>query len=142
MAETAFRNLRDFLDQLGRDRDLVTVDAPVSAALEVPEIHRRVIAAGGPALLFTRVVGSDVPLVTNLFGTARRAEMAFGRRPEKLLRRLVDTIESIVPPTPAKLWAARDLAQAAWKVGTHRRSSGPVTEIVTQDVRLDRLPVL
>src|SRR6187549_3912281 len=128
MAETAFRNLRDFLDQLGRDRDLVTVDAPVSASLEVAEIHRRVIAAGGPALLFTRVEGSDLPLVTNLFGTARRAELAFGRRPERLLRRLVSTVESIVPPTPAKLWAARDLAQAAWKVGTKPRTGGPVAE--------------
>jgi UbiD family decarboxylase len=142
MAEPMFRNLRDFLDQLRRDRDLVTVEAPVSASLEVAEIHRRVIAAGGPALLFTRVEGSDLPLVTNLFGTARRAEMAFGRRPERLLRRLVSTVESLVPPTPAKLWAARDLAQAAWKVGTRRRNGGPVTEIVTADVRLDRLPVL
>src|SRR6185503_11660542 len=125
MAEPTFRNLRDFLDQLGRDRDLVTVEAPVSADLEVAEIHRRVIAAGGPALLFTRVEGSDVPLVTNLFGTARRAEMAFGRRPERLLRRLVSTVESIMPPTPSKLWAARDLAQAAWKVGTRRKGAGP-----------------
>ena len=51
--------------------------------LEVAEIHRRVIAAEGPALLFTNVQGSDFPLVTNLFGTARRAELAFGARPER-----------------------------------------------------------
>ena len=39
-----------------------------------PEIHRRVIAAGGPALLFHRPRGAAFPLVTNLFGTpgARR----------------------------------------------------------------------
>ena len=142
MTEPTFSNLRAFLDQLRRDRDLVTVDAPVSAQLEVAEIHRRVIAAGGPALLFTNVAGSDLPLVTNLFGTARRAELAFGRRPERLLRRLVDTIETLVPPTPAKLWGARDLALAAWKVGTKRRARGPVSEVVTTDVRLDRLPAL
>jgi UbiD family decarboxylase len=47
-----------------------------------------------------------------------------------------------VPPTPGKLWGARDLALAAWKVGTRGGSSGPVTEVVTDDVRLDRLPVL
>ena len=40
------------------------------------------IAAGGPALLFTRVRGADLPLATNLFGTARRAELAFGRGPD------------------------------------------------------------
>ena len=76
----AFPDLRAFIDHLHRDNDIVTVEAPVDANLEVAEIHRRVIAAGGPALLFTNVAGKDFRLVTNLFGTARRAEAAFGER--------------------------------------------------------------
>jgi len=72
-----FPNLRTFIQHLRRDRDLAVVEAPVDARLEAAEIHRRVIAAGGPALLFTRVKGADFPLVTNLFGTPRRAEAAF-----------------------------------------------------------------
>ena len=87
MDETIFRNLRGFLDELRKSGDLVEVAAPVEARLEVAEIHRRTIAAGGPALLFTDVRGADFPLVTNLFGTPRRAEMAFGRRPLRLIRR-------------------------------------------------------
>ena len=71
-----FSDLRAFIDRLRRDDDLVTVEAPVDAHLEVAEIHRRVVAAGGPALLFTHVARSDFRLVTNLFGTARRAEIA------------------------------------------------------------------
>src|SRR5262245_16146277 len=138
----SFPDLRSFLDQLRRDRDLVTVEAPVSPRLEAAEIHRRVIAAGGPALLFTNVEGSKFPLVTNLFGTARRAEMAFGERPHRLIKRLVGLAETILPPTPGKLWGARDLALEALSVGIKKRSSGPVTEIVTSDVRLDRLPIL
>ena len=43
------------LDQLTRDGDLVTVDVEVDANQEAAEIHRRVIAAGGPALRFTNV---------------------------------------------------------------------------------------
>ena len=77
----SFPDLRAFLDQLRRDGDLVTVDAEVDANQEAAEIHRRVIAAGGPALLFTNVRGKAFPLVTNLFGTPRRAELAFGTRP-------------------------------------------------------------
>jgi UbiD family decarboxylase len=138
----AFPDLRAFLDQLRQDRDLVTVEAPVDARLEAAEIHRRVIAAGGPALLFTHVKGADFPLVTNLFGTARRAEMAFGTRPQQLIRRLVHLAETLLPPTPAKIWRARDLAREALRIGSSRRRSGPVTEVVTSDVRLDRLPVL
>ena len=81
-----FPDLRAFLDQLRRDRDLVEITAPVDANLEAAEIHRRVIAAGGPALLFTNVRGKAFPLVTNLFGTARRAELAFGERPLRLIK--------------------------------------------------------
>jgi len=138
----SFPDLRAFLDQLRRDADLVTVESEVDPHLEVAEIHRRVVAGGGPALLFTNVKGSGFRLVTNLFGTARRAEMAFGERPLRLIRRVVELVETIMPPTPAKLWGARDVGMELLKVGTRRRSTGPVTERVTQDVRLDRLPAL
>jgi UbiD family decarboxylase len=108
----------------------------------VAEIHRRVIAANGPALLFRQVAGSDFPLVTNLFGTTRRAEMAFGSRPLRLIRRLVELAETIMPPSLGKVWGARDVAREMLRVGTRRRNSGPLTEVVTDDVRLDHLPVL
>jgi UbiD family decarboxylase len=140
--ETTFPDLRTFLDQLRRDRDLAVVEAPVDARLEAAEIHRRVIAAGGPALLFTNVQGAGFPLVTNLFGTRRRAELAFGRRPLRLIRRLVHLAETLLPPSPAKLWGARDVAREALRIGASRSRSGPVAEVVTSEVRLDRLPVL
>ena len=73
----SFPDLRAFIDQLRRDGDVVTVDARVDPKLEVDEIHRRVIAAGGPALMFTNVAGSTFRLVTNLFGNALRAELEF-----------------------------------------------------------------
>jgi 4-hydroxybenzoate decarboxylase subunit C len=136
-----FSDLRAFLEQLRRDRDLVTVDVPVDADQEAAEIHRRVIAAGGPALLFTNVKGRAFPLVTNLFGTARRAEMAFGTRPQSLIKRLVGVAETIMPPTPAKLWEARDLAKAALGIGLKRGGGGPVLDVVERP-DLDRLPVL
>ena len=141
MSGVSFPDLRAFLAQLRRDRDLAVVEVEVDKHLEAAEIHRRVIAAGGPALLFTRVQDADFPLATNLFGTSRRAELAFGRRPFALLERLVATAQTILPPTPAKLWKARDLAAAALRVGTRRRARGPVVEVV-EEPRLDRLPAL
>ena len=138
----SFPDLRAFLDALRRDGTVVTVDAPVDPYLEVAEIHRRVIAAGGPALLFTNVKGAKFRLVTNLFGTARRAELAFGERPLRLIRRIVDLAETLLPPTPAKLWGARDVGLELIKVGTRRVDKGPVIERVTSDVRLDELPAI
>ena len=137
-----FPDLRSFIEQLRRDRDLVEITAPVDPNQEAAEIHRRVIAAGGPALLFTNVKGADFPLVTNLFGTARRAELAFGRRPLDFIKRVVHLAETMLPPSPAKLWAARDVGLDLLKVGTRRLATGPVREVVTSDVRLDRLPVI
>jgi len=137
----SFPDLRAFLDRLRRDRDLVTVDAPVDANQEAAEIHRRVIAAGGPALLFTNVRGRAFPLVTNLFGTARRAELAFGTRPLALIRRIVGLVETLLPPTPAKLWGARDVGRAMLGVGLKRGTSGPILDVV-EPPDLDRLPVI
>ena len=140
--EPRFPDLRAFLDRLRRDGDLVEVRAPVSARLEVAEVHRRVIAAGGPALLFSNVEGADFPLATNLFGTPRRAELAFGPRPFRTVRRLVELAQTLLPPTAGKLWGARDVAAQALRVGLRPVRRGPVTERITRDVRLDRLPAL
>src|SRR5215218_2529169 len=138
----SFPDLRAFLDQLRRNGDLAVVDVPVDADQEAAEIHRRVIAGGGPALLFTRVKGASFPLVTNLFGTARRAERAFGTRPLALIKRLVHLAETLLPPTPAKLWGARDLARELTRIGAKRVRSGPVTEVIDRPAQLDRLPVI
>ena len=142
MRDPVYTDLRAFLEGLRRDADLAVVDAPVDACLEVAEIHRRVIAAGGPALLFTNVNGADFPLVTNLFGTSRRAAAAFGKRPQRLIRRLVELAETLMPPTLGKLWSARDVGRELLKVGTRPRSAGRVTEVVNSEARLDRLPAL
>src|SRR5215471_13685595 len=136
------RNLRSFLDLLRRENDLITIEAEVDPYLELAEIHRRVIQAGGPALLFKRVKGSPFPVVTNLFGTAKRIELAFGRKPERFIKELVRVAENLLPPKRAELWKHRSLVRDFLKLGTRTVSRGPVTEVVEQPARLDQLPVL
>ena len=134
-------DLREFIAALRLEGDIVEIDAAVDARLEAAEVHRRVIAAGGPALLFKNVVGSDFPLVTNLFGTPKRSEMAFGGNAARFVRRAVDVVQHALPPTPAKAWAARDLVMSGLKVGLKRKRGGPVTE-VREGPNLSRLPAL
>ena len=136
------RNLRSFLDQLRRENDLLTIEAQVDPYLELAEIHRRVIAHRGPALLFNRVKGSSFPVVTNLFGTEKRIDLAFGPRPEQLVRELVRVAEDLIPPKPGKLWRHRKLGREFLKLGTRKTSRTPVTEVVESPARLDQLPVL
>jgi UbiD family decarboxylase len=133
-------NLRVFLDLLRRERELVEVPAQVDPKLEIAEVHRRVIAAGGPALLFANVAGSPYPVVTNLFGTARRIELAFGRRPLAFVREAVRAAQELLPPTPAKLWSFRRFAREGLRVGLTRQRSGPVLEVIDDPADLSRLP--
>jgi menaquinone biosynthesis decarboxylase len=135
-------NLRSFLDLLERENDLVTIEAEVDPYLELAEVHRRVIERGGPALLFKNVKGSRYPVVTNLFGTERRIEFAFGPKPEALVREVVHVAEALLPPRPAKLWQHRFLALEALKLGTRNTSRAPVTQMMDMPARLDELPVL
>ena len=61
------------------------------------------IAAGGPALLFRHVRGSPYPVVTNLFGTARRIDLAFGRRPVEFVQTAVRAAQELMPPSPGNM---------------------------------------
>jgi len=135
-------SLRTFLDLLTRENEIVTIKAEVDPYLELAEIHRRVISAGGPALLFERVKGSRYPVVTNIFGTERRIDLAFGPKPEALVRQMVHIAESILPPNIGELWQHRSVAVDLLKLGTKNTSRSPVTQVVDRPARLDQLPVL
>ncbi|MAF64932.1 MAG: 4-hydroxybenzoate decarboxylase [Planctomycetes bacterium] len=135
-------HLREFLALLRSEGELVEVEAEVDASLELAEIHRRVIAAGGPALLFKRVRASDLPVVTNLFGTRRRVELAFGSRPRELIEELARLPEELVPPSIGKLWSKRGLFGSLLRIGMRKGRGGPVSEVVESPPRLDRLPAL
>jgi len=135
-------SLRTFLDRLTRENEIITIKAEVDPYLELAEIHRRVIAEGGPALLFTRVKGSRYPVVTNMFGTERRIDIAFGPKPEAIVRELVQIAESILPPNISELWKHRSVATDFLKLGTRNTSRAPVAQVVDRPARLDQLPVL
>jgi UbiD family decarboxylase len=137
----AVRNLREFLDLLRADGELVEVDVPVDADQEIAEIHRRVIAARGPALLFTNVRGSAFPVVTNLFGSTRRATCAFGSRPLAFMRDLVRLAHDALPPRPATLWNGRRVIAQGLRVGLRTTSQAPVCQVV-EPPRLTQVPLL
>ncbi|HEY3283460.1 MAG TPA: menaquinone biosynthesis decarboxylase [Armatimonadota bacterium] len=79
-----YKDLKEFIARLKAEGELVEIQEPVAAHLEVSEICDRVVKAGGPALLFHHVTGYQgrpdarypMPLLINTFGTLRRMEMA------------------------------------------------------------------
>ena len=127
---------------LRKENDLAVVEAEADPRLEIPEIHRRVIEEGGPALLFKRPKGADFPVVTNLFGTAKRLELAFGKKPREFVETAARAAMELLPPTPEKLWAFRSFFASALRVGTTSATRAPVTDVVEDRPDLTRLPAL
>lgn len=142
MSATTLYDLRSYLEVLRANNDLLVIDEEVDPRLEIAEIHRRVIARGGPALLFTRVKGSVFPVVTNLFGTAARLELAFGSKPQQFVRDLVRLAETAIPPTPGKLWENRGLIADCFKLGIKKVGHGPILENCQNPAQLTSLPML
>jgi len=142
MPHPSLTSLRDYLALLRKENQIIEIEAEVDPDQEIAEIHRRVIAAGGPALFFKRVAGSPFPVVTNLFGTERRIGLAFGGEPQRVVRQAVDFIQRELPPTIGKIWKARGLLRQMMKLGTRRRKSGPVCEVGSENPRLTQLPHL
>jgi 4-hydroxy-3-polyprenylbenzoate decarboxylase len=76
----AYRSMREFLGKLEAAGELVRVSEPVSTVLEMTEIARRLLADGGPAVLFEKPIRADgeispMPCLVNLFGTVKRVAM-------------------------------------------------------------------
>ena len=134
-------DIHTLVDVLRREGELVEVTAEVDTELELAEIHRRVIAANGPALLFRHPKGHGIPVATNLFGSGRRVELALGKQPAEFVARAVRLMHELVPPTIGKLWGERDFFAKAFKLGTRNVRRGPVTEVVDQPARLDQIPM-
>ncbi len=84
-----YRNLRQCVEDLRRSGRLEVLEDEVDPHLEAAEIHRRVFASGGPAVLFSRVKGCRFPMVSNLFGSMDRIEFIF-RDTLDAVRKLVD----------------------------------------------------
>jgi UbiD family decarboxylase len=134
-------SLQELIALFRSEHEIVEIAAPIDPYLELAEVHRRIIEQGGPALLFTNVKGSRYPVVTNLFGTTRRVDLAFGPRPEKLVRELASFPHTMVPPTPSKLWSHRSTLFDLAKVGLRRRRVS--SELLYDDPpRLSELPLL
>lgn len=132
-----YRNLRQCVDDLQKTRQLITIDEEIDACLEAAEIQRRVYAAGGPAILFTRVRGCRFPMVSNLFGTMDRARYLF--------RDAIRGVEGLIalkksPDAALKApWKLPGILRTLASMRPAIRRSGPVMECETT---IDQLPQL
>jgi len=146
-----YASLRDFIAKLESTGRLVRVREPVSTVLEMTEIHTRLLAEGGPAVLFEHVIKADgsrstMPVLINLFGTVERVAWGMDREPHEL-RQVGETLAFLKQPEPPRgLREVFDMVPLAKTVLSMRPGSvskAPCQEVVLTGDRIDlsQLPI-
>ncbi|MDX1529660.1 MAG: UbiD family decarboxylase, partial [Gammaproteobacteria bacterium] len=97
-----YRDLRDFVSQLEQRGELRRVAFEVDPKLEMTEVCDRTLRAGGPALLFERPKGYDIPVLGNLFGTPLRVALGMGADSVDALREVGRLLAYLKEPEPPK----------------------------------------
>ena len=106
-----FADLREFITYLEKNDQLVRVSEAVDPALEMTEICDRSLKAGGPAILFENPIGSDIPVLGNLFGTTERVALGMCQKDISALRDVGELLAYLKEPDPPK--GIRDLLDKA-----------------------------
>jgi len=153
----AYRDLRDFIAALEAQGELVRVSEPVSTVLEMTEICTRLLAAGGPAVLFERPIRADgevssIPCLANLFGTVKRVAMGVtlgdkARQTGADLREVGELLAFLRAPEPPRgmkeAWDLLPLARTVMGMRPKTVKGAPVQEVVLTgaDIDLGALPI-
>lgn len=142
-----YQDLRDFVGQLEAMGELKRISKPVDPKLEMTEICDRVLRAGGPALLFENPVGSDIPVLANLFGTPDRVAMGMGEESVRALREVGTLLAQLKEPDPPRgmkdAWNKLPVYKKVLDMAPKTRRSAPCQEVVIESDRVDlnALPV-
>ncbi|MGR6860300.1 4-hydroxy-3-polyprenylbenzoate decarboxylase [Aliivibrio salmonicida] len=143
-----YKDLRDFLGHLEEIGQLKRISHPIDPHYEMTEISDRTLRAGGPALLFENPIGYDMPVLTNLFGTAERVAIGMGRQDVLELREVGKLLAYLKEPEPPQGFkdALNKLPvfKQVLNMPTKKIRKAPCQQIVWQgdDVDLDKLPVM
>lgn len=145
-----YSSLREFIEKLEKDGQLVRVKESVSTVLEMTEVHDRVLKQKGPALLFENVVTengkSSMSVLANLFGTVERVALGMDTTPDKL-RELGKLLAFLKQPEPPGGWKeAMEMIPVLKKVMSMPPKTvkkAPCQEIVLtgDDIDLTKIPV-
>lgn len=148
----AFSSLRDFIfDHLEPRGKLIRVLEPVRPFLEMTEIQTRLLAEGGPAVLFENPIREDgtpygIPVLVNLFGTVERVAWGMNREPHQL-REIGETLAFLRQPEPPGGWREAlemlPIVKTVMSMKPKTVSKAPCQEVVLtgEDIDLSKLPI-
>ena len=142
-----YKDLRDFIVQLEAIGELKRIAVAVDPKLEMTEICDRILKAEGPAVLFEKPNGHDMPVLGNLFGTPKRVAMGMGQTSVEALREVGKLLAYLKEPDPPKglkdAWDKLPVLKQVLNMAPKVLSSAPCQEIVWEgnDVDLGKIPI-
>src|SRR5579872_6761495 len=94
----AYDDLREFIRALEKKGELKRIPFEIDPHLEITEFADRSVKSGGPALLFEKPKGSQIPVLINAFASQRRMEIALEvESVEEVAGRIVEMLEMRMP---------------------------------------------
>ncbi len=142
-----YKDLREFIENLEAQGELIRISTEVDPSLEMTEICDRTLRAGGPALLFENPKGHDIPVLANLFGTPRRVAMGMGEDSVEQLREVGKLLAFLKEPEPPKgmkdAWQKLPIFRQVMNMGPKVVKQAPCQTHVQKgdEVDLRRLPI-
>ena len=138
-----YRDLRDFIQQLESSGQLRRIAEPVSPHLEMTAVCDHTLRRGGPALLFTRPTGHQLPVLGNLFGTPQRVMQAMGVQELAQVRELGSVLAGMKEPSAPQglreMIGMSGLLKSLWHMAPRTVSHPPCQQIVQAVIFRDRV---
>lgn len=140
-----YADLNDFLADLEKRKLLARIGESLSPDLEIAAVTDRAckLPGGGPALLFERPAGFDMPVASNVFGSLERMCLALG---VKSLDDLASEINQLMTPQmPEGIMDAIKMLPMVNRLRDLMPKTvrdAPCHEVVARDGTLDELPIL
>jgi 4-hydroxy-3-polyprenylbenzoate decarboxylase len=142
-----YHDLRDFIRQLENRGELKRIRVEIDPRLEMTEICNRAMHSGGPAIIFEKPRGHDIPVLGNLFGTVKRVALGMGEEDPTRLREIGRLLAYLKEPAPLKglrdAWEKWPVLKQLLNMAPKQVASAPCQEVIREgaDVDLARLPI-
>jgi len=140
----AYSDLRDFIAALEKAGELKRIPFEVDPVLEITEFADRSVKQHGPALLFEKPKGYNMPVLINAFASQRRMEIALQvDKFQEIADRISDYLQMQMPQgLLGKLSMLPKLAEMG-AFFPKKVSSGPCKEVILKEgFNLKEIPVL
>jgi 4-hydroxy-3-polyprenylbenzoate decarboxylase len=140
----AYKDLREFISALEKAGELKRIPFEVDPVLEITEFADRSVKTGGPAFLFEKPKGYEIPVLINAFASDRRMQIALEvDSVDEIAQRIAEYLQMRMPEGILNKLKMLPLLAEVGAFFPKIVNGGPCKEVVKKDgFSLEDFPVL